>query len=126
MSKYFWVYLPEIDEAGCVVMAASFEDAFQEGCDCLNPEDGVEVQIHELGESRTFHMSEVVMPSFRVTGHVCINFIHDVKASSAEEAEKRVEGMRVADFDTCNLSEGENTIYNVVPLDADGDEVNDE
>lgn len=52
--KYFWVYLPEIDEAGMVVEATDFEDAFRKGCHGLCPDEGVEVQVHELGESMTF------------------------------------------------------------------------
>lgn len=57
MSKptYYWVYLPEINEAGTVVTATSFEDAFKQGCDTLFPDAGVEVQVHELGESQAFY-----------------------------------------------------------------------
>jgi len=54
MPKFYWFYLPEIDEAGTVVEADSFEDAFKKGCEMLYPDAGVEVQIHELGESQTF------------------------------------------------------------------------
>lgn len=57
-KKFYWVYLPEIDEAGTVVQADSFEDAFREGCEMLYPDDGVEVQVHELGESREFRVGE--------------------------------------------------------------------
>jgi len=58
-QRFFWVYLPEIDEAGTVVQASSFEDAFAQGCEMLCPDDGVEVQVHELGESREFRVGEV-------------------------------------------------------------------
>lgn len=54
MAKFYWVYTPEIDEAGTVVHAESFEDAFKQGCEVLFPDAGVEVQIHELGESTSF------------------------------------------------------------------------
>jgi hypothetical protein len=53
-ATFYWVYLPEIDEAGVVVQAFDFDEAFREGCELLNPDAGVEVQIHELGESREF------------------------------------------------------------------------
>jgi hypothetical protein len=56
--KYFWVYLPDIDEAGTVVQAESFVAAFRAGCAALYPDDGVEVQVHELGESQTFVAGE--------------------------------------------------------------------
>lgn len=52
--KYYWVYVPEVNEAGCVVQADSFEDAFKKGCDEIFPDDGDEVQVHELGDSRSF------------------------------------------------------------------------
>ena len=55
---FYWVYLPEIDEAGMVVEAESFEDAFRKGCHGLCPDEGVEVQVHELGESRSFTAEE--------------------------------------------------------------------
>ena len=51
---YYWIYLPEIDEAGTVLQAESFEDAFKRGCAVLLPDEGVEVQVHELGESQSF------------------------------------------------------------------------
>ena len=54
MTKYYWVYLPDVDEAGTVVQAASFEAAFEQGCATLFPDDGAEVQVHELGESQSF------------------------------------------------------------------------
>jgi hypothetical protein len=55
-DKFYWVYLPEIDEAGTVVQADSFEGAFKQGVEALYPDDGVEVQVHELGESREFRV----------------------------------------------------------------------
>lgn len=118
--RYYWVYLPEIDEAGCVVEAASFEDAFQEGCDCLNPEEGVNVQVHELGESRSFVAGD--KPSFRVAGYIRVSFAREVRASSAREAEEKVARMEMAEFDSCNLSEGATEVYTVIPVDDGGDD----
>ena len=66
------------------------------------------------------------MPSYRITGHVCISFVHELEASSAEEAESKVEEMRLASFDNYSTSEGENTIYDVIPLDEDGNEIEEE
>lgn len=63
------------------------------------------------------------MPSFRVTGHVNISFVHEVEAASAEAAEKLVENLRLDALDNYSLSEGENTIYDVIELDEDGEEV---
>jgi len=60
MPKFYWVYLPEIDEAGCVVEANGFEAAYKKGCEDLYPDDGVEVQVHELGESREFRAGEEI------------------------------------------------------------------
>ena len=60
------------------------------------------------------------MPAFRVTGHVCISFVHEIDADSREEAETKVEELRLKDLD--NTSEGENTIYDVIELDEDGNE----
>ena len=62
------------------------------------------------------------MSNFRVTGHVCISFVTEVEASSREEAEEKVENMRLDAFDNYSLSEGENTIYDVIELDEDGNE----
>jgi len=56
--KYYWVYLPDINEAGCVVQADSFRGAFKAGCKALYPDDGVEVQVHELGDSCEFTAGE--------------------------------------------------------------------
>lgn len=53
-TRYFWVYVPEHDEAGAVVEATDFDDAFNKGCEHLCPAKGDEVQIHELGESTSF------------------------------------------------------------------------
>jgi hypothetical protein len=52
--SYYWVYIPEENEAGCVVQADSFEEAFKKGCDMLYPDDGAELQVHELGASQEF------------------------------------------------------------------------
>lgn len=60
--KYYWVYLPEIDESGTVLEAEDFEDAFLKGCEMLVPEAKVEVQVHELGASREF-----VVPNYPFT-----------------------------------------------------------
>ena len=60
--SYYWVYLPDIDEAGTVVEADSFDGAFIKGCEALYPDDGVEVQVHELGESRSFTAGDTVEP----------------------------------------------------------------
>lgn len=56
-ARYFWVYLPDVDEAGCVVQAASFEDAFHEGLSMLEPDQEVKVQVYELGEGQEFYYS---------------------------------------------------------------------
>lgn len=58
MDKYYWVYIPEHDEAGTVVLADGFEQAFKLGCGILYPEDGADVQVHELGESQSFVAGE--------------------------------------------------------------------
>jgi len=68
MSSYYWVYLPDIDEAGTVVEADSFEAAFNTGCAVLYPDEGVEVQVHELGESQTFTAGDVVEPEAEPDG----------------------------------------------------------
>lgn len=65
------------------------------------------------------------MRNFRVTGHVCISFVTEVEASSQEEAEEKVENMRMDAFDNYSLSEGENTIYDVIELDEDGEEIDE-
>ena len=57
--KYFWVYLPGINEQGMVVVADDLEDACIVGCNALCPDDGVEVQVHALGESQSFTAGEV-------------------------------------------------------------------
>jgi hypothetical protein len=62
MEKHYWVYLPEINEAGCVVEADSLDSAFRKGCDSLYPDDGVEVQVHELGESQSYTAGGTVEP----------------------------------------------------------------
>lgn len=53
-DRYYWVYLPDIDEAGTVVEAESFDHAFKKGVSALCPDVGAEVQIHEIGESHSF------------------------------------------------------------------------
>ena len=60
--KYYWVYVPDVDEAGCVVQADSFEDAFTLGCEQLNPDVKAEVQVHELGGSQEF-----IVPNYPFT-----------------------------------------------------------
>jgi hypothetical protein len=57
-ERYYWVYLPDIDEAGCVVTAESFEDAFAKGRDMLEPDGECKVQVHELGASQEFYIPE--------------------------------------------------------------------
>jgi hypothetical protein len=63
------------------------------------------------------------VPTFRVCGNVSISFIHEVEAPSREEAEKKVENTRLDSLDNWDFSDGENTIYDVIELDADGNEV---
>jgi hypothetical protein len=53
-ETYYWVYIPEVDEAGTVIHAKSFDDAFEKACEVLYPDAGVEVQIHELGRSQSY------------------------------------------------------------------------
>jgi hypothetical protein len=59
--SYFWVYIPDVDEAGCVVHAPDFEDAFRQGIETLLPDAGVELQAHVLGESQTHIVEEASM-----------------------------------------------------------------
>lgn len=66
------------------------------------------------------------MPIFRVTGHVCISFVHEIEVESAEKAEERVENMRLNALDNYSLNEGENTIYDVIPLDSEGNEIEED
>lgn len=63
------------------------------------------------------------MPNFRVTGHVNISFVHEIEAESAAEAESKVENLRLDALDNYSLNMGENTIYDVIELDEDGNEV---
>lgn len=51
---YYWVYIPELNEAGTVVVANDFEEAAAEAAKLIDIEKGDEVQVHELGASMGF------------------------------------------------------------------------
>ena len=52
--KDYWVYIPEVNEAGCVVNASDLVAAYKKGSDLLHPEDGVSVVVTELGPMQSF------------------------------------------------------------------------
>lgn len=56
--KDYWVYVPNINEAGCVVGATSFEDAFEQGKEMLELEGDCKVQVCELGKNQEFYIEE--------------------------------------------------------------------
>lgn len=54
--KHFWLYIPEVDEAGCVAQGDSPEDALENAKKLgFYPDPGAEIQIHELGESTVIY-----------------------------------------------------------------------
>jgi hypothetical protein len=61
MSSY-WLYIPEVDEAGCVADGDSPEEALQYAQDKLNwyPDPGDEIQCYELGDATVLYMPEEV------------------------------------------------------------------
>ncbi len=63
------------------------------------------------------------MPTFRIAGHVNVSFVHEVDAPTADEAEELVETIRLEDLDNYDTKFAENTIYSVLELDEDGEEV---
>jgi len=52
---YYWLYVPEVDEAGCVAQGDTPKEALKNAQDlcCWYPDAGAEVQWHMLGESGT-------------------------------------------------------------------------
>ena len=65
------------------------------------------------------------MPTFRVTGHVNVCFIHEFEAPTAEKAEEMAGSTRLEDFDNYDTKVAENTIYDVIELDEDGEEIDE-
>lgn len=57
-QKHYWVYIPNVNEEGTVVLAESFKDAFKKGCYYLEPDPDSKVQVHELGEGQEFYTDE--------------------------------------------------------------------
>ena len=53
-EKFYWCYVPLVDEAGTVVPADSFEDAFSKAQELLGLDAGVIVQVQELGDGQEF------------------------------------------------------------------------
>lgn len=59
LPKYFWLYIPEKDEAGCVVPGFSAKDALREAKKVgFDPDPGDEIQIYELGDSTVIYEPE--------------------------------------------------------------------
>lgn len=58
-ENYYWVYVPEFNGEGTVVLAASFEAAAKAALADLEHEDDSDVQVHELGDSKCFTASDL-------------------------------------------------------------------
>jgi len=59
LPKYFWLYVPEVDEAGCVAPGINAEDALKEAMKVgFHPEPGAEIQCYELGDSTVLYAPE--------------------------------------------------------------------
>jgi len=57
-DNHYWVYIPGVDEAGCVVQATSPEAAFQDGCNKLMPDPGLEIEVCLVGTNHSFTSDE--------------------------------------------------------------------
>jgi len=64
------------------------------------------------------------MSIYRVVGVIQIDFVHEVEADSAEEADRLVENLRLDEID--NYCSAEPSIHTTLELDEDGEEIEDE
>ena len=59
LPKYFWLYIPEVDEAGCVAPGFDAEDALREAKKLgFHPDPGAEIQVYELGNQTVLYAPE--------------------------------------------------------------------
>ncbi len=64
------------------------------------------------------------MPNFRVAGVVKVYFVHELEAEDMEDAENKVNNMRLDAFDY-QLNDAETDAHTVIMIDEDGVEVED-
>ena len=73
----YWLYIPEVDEAGCVAQGSSPEDALKNAEKVgFFPDPGSEVQTYVLGEGQVIYIPE--------TCHVCGEVFSERQRCSCE------------------------------------------